>query len=190
MRNLELKAVAADLARLRQVLRALGAKRQPRVLHQTDWYFSVPRGRVKLRQRRGDRTAELVCYLRADATRARASEYQKLTVADPRGLLRLLRAMFTPDVCVRKRRDLWLYGTTRVHLDRVVGLGSFVEIEVPFTRQATSARRVMQTLVDRLGIADGDRLACSYADLQAGRGARPVSAGSPTRGRMRQGEHR
>jgi predicted adenylyl cyclase CyaB len=172
MKNLELKAVATSLPRLRRVLRELGARQGPRTLDQVDWYFAVPRGRLKLRQRKGESAAELIFYVRPDATRARTSEYQKLPVADPRGMLRLLRAMFEPGPCVRKRRDLWLYGETRVHLDRVAGLGTFVEIEVPFTRDATGARRVMRMLKDRLGIGPGDVLACSYADLLAGRGPR------------------
>jgi adenylate cyclase class IV len=165
MKNFELKAVAADLPRLRRVLRQLGAKQAPRPLDQVDWYFTVPRGRLKLRQRKGQPAAELIFYVRSDAARARTSEYQKLPVADARGMLRLLRAMFAPGVCVRKRRDLWLHGATRVHLDRVRGLGTFVEIEVPYTRSAAEARRVMTMLRDRLGIEPGDALACSYADL-------------------------
>jgi len=169
MKNLELKAVAGDPARLRAVLRTLEARREPRPLDQADWYFVVPRGRLKLRQRKGERTAELIFYVRPDTNQARTSEYQKLPAADAAGMLRLLRAMFAPDVCVRKRRDLWLIGETRVHLDRVERLGSFVEIEVPFSRDAAQARRVMRTLIERLGIAPGDVLACSYADLLARR---------------------
>ena len=169
MKNLELKAVAGDLARLRRVLRTMGARHEPRPLDQVDWYFTVPRGRLKLRQRKGERTAEIVLYVRPAANRARASEYQKLPTADAAGMLRLLRAMFVADVCVRKRRDLWLHGETRVHLDRVEGLGSFVEIEVPFTRHVTQARREMRALAGLLGIARGDVLASSYADLLARR---------------------
>ena len=172
MKNLELKATATSLPRLRRVLRELGARQEPLLLDQVDWYFTTPRGRLKLRQRRGDRAAELIFYARFDAARARTSEYQKLPVADAAGLLRLLRAMFEPAACVRKRRDLWLYGETRVHLDRVAGLGTFVEIEVPFSRSAVEARRVMRMLMDRLGIGPGDALACSYADLLARRAAR------------------
>jgi adenylate cyclase class IV len=59
-----------------------------------------------------------------------------------------------------------------VHLDRVEGLGSFVEIEVPCARDAARARRVMRMLVERLAIAPGDVLACSYADLPSRRGHR------------------
>jgi adenylate cyclase class IV len=173
MKNLELKAVAPSLPHLRRALRKLGARREPRPLDQVDWYFAVPRGRLKLRQRKGKPAAELIFYVRPDAARARASEYQKLPVADARGMLRLLRTMFAPGVCVRKRRDLWFYGTTRVHLDRVSGLGTFVEIEVPFIRSAVEARRIMSMLSDRLSVRPSDALACSYADLLAGRTARP-----------------
>ncbi len=172
MKNLELKAVATSLPRLRRVLREFGARQEPQPLDQVDWYFTTPHGRLKLRQRKGRPAAELVFYVRADSARARTSEYQKLPVADAAGMLRLLRAMFEPAACVRKRRELWLHGETRVHLDRVAGLGTFVEIEVPFTRDATGARRVLRRLRDQLGIGPRDVLACSYADLLAGRAAR------------------
>jgi adenylate cyclase class IV len=191
MRNLELKAVAADLSRLRRILRTLGARHEPRPLDQVDWYFEVPRGRLKLRQRKGAQTAELIFYVRPDARRPRASEYQTLPTSDAAGLLRLLRAMFAAGVCVRKRRDLWLLGETRVHLDQVNRLGSFVEIEVPFARSATEARRVMSLLRERLGIPPGDVLACSYADLPARRpgGDRSRLGTRPAR-RLARGVHR
>ena len=172
MKNLEIKAAATDLPRLRRMLTELGARHEPRPLDQVDWYFATPRGRLKLRRRKGEPGAELILYVRPNATKARTSEYQALPVADVPGMLRVLRAMFVPGVCVRKRRDLWLYGNARVHLDRVAGLGTFVEIEVPFNRSATEARRVMRVLTGRLGIEPRALLACSYADLLAKRAAR------------------
>jgi predicted adenylyl cyclase CyaB len=171
MKNLEIKAVAADLRRLRRRLRALGATRQP-PLAQTDTYFFVPSGRLKLRQRRGRRTAELIAYHRPDAKRARISDYQALPVEDASGLRRLLRGMFGEDVCVRKRRDLWLVGAVRVHLDQVDDLGTFVEIEVPLDRHAGEASETMAALMRDLAIAPSDVLDRSYADLLAGRPAR------------------
>jgi adenylate cyclase class IV len=172
MKNLELKAIAPSHPRLRRVLRELGARQEPQPLDQIDRYFTVPRGRLKLRQRKGEPAAELIFYVRADSARARTSEYQKLPVADAPGMLRLLRGVFEAGACVRKQRDLWLYGATRVHLDRVARLGTFVEIEVPFGRSAVEARRVMRMLTKRLGIGPDDVLACSYADLLDGRAAR------------------
>ena len=38
--------------------------------------------------------------------------------------------MFGVSVSVRKQREVWLYQNARIHLDRVRGLGDFVEIEV------------------------------------------------------------
>jgi predicted adenylyl cyclase CyaB len=168
MKNLEIKARARELAPLRRALRAVGATRLP-LLVQVDTYFSVPNGRLKVRQRRGARVAELIVYLRPDAKRARASEYQKLGVDDAPGLLRLLREMFEEDVCVRKRRDLWMCGTTRVHLDQVDDLGTFVEIEVPLEGSAARARQTMARLVGVLGIEPADVLDRSYSDLLARR---------------------
>jgi predicted adenylyl cyclase CyaB len=178
MKNLEVKATAHDLAAFRRRLREMGAVRQRRLLEQADWYFAVPAGRLKLRQQKGETAAELILYLRPDARKTRTSEYQKLPAADAAGLLRLLKRMFALDVCIRKRRELWLHGRTRVHLDEVEGLGAFVEIEVPFVRNVQGARRAARALIDGLGIAPADLLASSYADLLAGGNAGPGVAGS------------
>ncbi len=173
MKNLEIKAIAADLTAARRTLRRLGARREPKPLVQADWYFSVPRGRLKLRQRKGERAAELIFYMRPDATRPRASEYQKLPTADAAHTLRLLRAMFTPGVCVRKRRELWLLGDTRIHLDAVDRLGRFLEIEVPVTAGLGQARHTMQTLIEQLKIEPASLLGVSYSDLLARRTTPP-----------------
>jgi adenylate cyclase class IV len=167
-----LKAAAADLGLVRKRLRAFGAGQEKRPLDQVDWYFRVPRGRLKLRQRKGEDGAELIFYIRPDARTARTSEYQKLPVTDVKGTLRLLRTMFTPGACVRKHRDLWLRDDTRIHLDRVQALGSFVEIEVPFARDKARARRIMRAVRDCLDIAPRDVLSCSYADLLDRRSAK------------------
>jgi adenylate cyclase class IV len=171
MKNLELKTAGVDFGRARRVLRTLKARRQAQPLVQSDWYFVTPRGRLKLRQRKGERRAELIFYVRPDAEKARASEYEVLPTEDGARLLRLLRAMFTPGVCVRKRRELWLLGETRVHLDRVDGLGEFLEIEVPYTGAVAPARVLMRMLIDRLGIDPAQVLGCSYSDLLAQRSA-------------------
>jgi len=168
MRNLEIKASGVDFARARRVLPALGARREPRLLVQTDWYFLAPQGRLKLRQRKGERAAEVIFYVRADAARPRASDYQALATEDAGHMLRLLRSMFTPGVCVRKRRELWLIGDTRIHLDEVAGLGRFLEIEVPVAGNSAAARRTMRGLVHGLAIDPACMLAVSYSDLLAG----------------------
>ena len=68
---------------------------------------------------------------------------------------------------VRKRRELWLIGTTRIHLDRVEGLGDFVEIEVVLAEGQThaEAERLGARLMRDLGILPEHGVALAYVDL-------------------------
>jgi predicted adenylyl cyclase CyaB len=167
MRNLEVKANASSVQAMRARLRATpGAKLQP-IVHQTDWYFRTPAGRMKLRECAvaGARAAELILYQRPDTRKARTSHFVRLPVERPAETRRLLIRMCGLRVKVRKRREVWLFKNARIHLDRVSGLGSFVEIEVVVTRGMPQARRLMKLLVSTLGIQPADMLARSYADL-------------------------
>lgn len=169
MRNVEVKARVVDFGRVRRHLRDLGFARERQVLEQTDSYFHVTRGRLKLRQRKGRADAELILYARPDVGKPRASHFERLRVDDPPHMLRLLRAMFEPGVRVRKRRELWLRDDVRVHLDEVSALGRFIEVEVPVRtgRSANAARRIMGEIVRALDVSATSMLAQSYADLLA-----------------------
>lgn len=170
MRNLEIKARAASIETSRARLKALRGARRHVVLRQTDWYFAVPRGRMKLREivSARARRAELIIYDRPDRRSARTSRFVRLPAAEAAATRRLLAQMFGVSVCVRKQREVWLFRNARIHLDRVTGLGAFVEIEVVITEGMAQARRVMATLRTALGIRDRDLVAASYSDLLAG----------------------
>ena len=137
-RNLELK-VRCGPGGLAPVLeRAYAAAIGPfTTLYQTDTYFAVPEGRLKLReiQRGGERTAELIAYDRPDATGPRWSEYHHVPVepATAEPLLAALLATCGLLTVVRKRRDVAIAGRTRIHLDEVDSLGAFVELETVVT---------------------------------------------------------
>ena len=169
MRNLEIKAVVDDLGAVRARLRALPGAARHAVLRQTDWYFRVPKGRLKLRQFGSRRDAELIAYLRPDKTAARTSEFQRLPTADAAGTRRLLERMLGAKGCVRKRREVWLYRNARIHLDTVEGLGRFIEIEVVVTEGMPQARALMKELREVLGILSGDLIAGSYGELLGGK---------------------
>ena len=68
---------------------------------------------------------------------------------------------------VRKRRRVYLVGQTRVHLDEVQGLGSFLELEVVLTpgQSAEDGQLIARELLAALGVADTDLIACAYVDL-------------------------
>src|SRR6185369_8587441 len=80
-KNIEVKARCADLVAARRAARQIGARQQGLLL-QTDTYFNVRRGRLKLREIRGER-AELIWYQRPNRAAARDSDYVIVPVADP-----------------------------------------------------------------------------------------------------------
>src|ERR1700722_19885799 len=127
-RNVEIKARIEgrwdEVARLAEEIADSG----PVILDQEDIFYFVPRGRLKLRTV-NDRS-ELIYYLRADEGGPKESSYVCLPVGDVTTTKRLLAAIHGERGIVRKRRILYLVGPTRIHLDRVEGLGDFLELEV------------------------------------------------------------
>ena len=164
--NLELKARCSDLEAARERAREV-ATAWVGVDEQTDTYFVTRAGRLKLRQS-SLAGAQLIPYLRPDERAAKRSEYQVLAVEDGPGLARMLSAMLGVHRVVRKRREIALYENVRIHLDRVEGLGDFVELEAVWdggeAGLALQERR-LAFLRERLGIRDEDVVAGSYETL-------------------------
>jgi len=167
-RNIEIKAriasVEAVLARAASI--ADGA---PVVIDQDDTFFAVAHGRLKLR-RFADGSAELIQYHRDDSADAKASDYVRVPVADADALAEALTRACGTRGRVRKRRLLLMAGQTRMHLDRVDGLGDFLELEVVLRDGQSDAdgTAIAERLMTALAIAPEDRLAGAYLDLAAG----------------------
>lgn len=127
VRLLELKARHPDLDQAERWC----AKRATPIeeVAQTDTYFPVGEGRLKLRVVRGRAAGTLIAYWREDTPGPKRSRVSLLAVADPASLLSILRGALGVLVEVRKRRQVFRWGEVQVHLDRVEGLGSFVEFE-------------------------------------------------------------
>lgn len=165
--NLEIKFRIDDLAAVEQKA-ALIADSGPLVLVQHDVFFRSPAARLKLR-RFQDRPAELIAYQREDSESVRESSWLSYPTADADRLENVLSKAIGKGVVVQKHRTLYLVGNTRVHLDKVDGLGSFVELEVVLDDElpATGAEQVAGELIDKLGLDNSQRVSVSYADLIA-----------------------
>jgi len=169
VRNVELKARDPDPERSLNASLALGAQDRG-WLHQLDTYFTVPHGRLKLREE--DATAELIYYERPDEAVERASRYNLVPIEDPDGLKASLSAALGVKVTVEKSRRLLLWRNVRIHLDEVPGLGSFIELEAvaePGSDLSGEYRSVAH-LRDALRITDERIIATGYSDevLRAG----------------------
>jgi predicted adenylyl cyclase CyaB len=68
---------------------------------------------------------------------------------------------------VRKQRTLYLMGRTRIHLDRVEGLGDFLELEVVLEdgESAQAGAALAGELLVKLGIAPEQLVKQAYVDL-------------------------
>jgi predicted adenylyl cyclase CyaB len=164
-RNVEFKARVAEPEALEARVGAL-AERGPTVIEQDDLFFRAGTGRLKLRRLDRDR-GELIHYQRDDARGPRLSEYRVVPTSDPEGLSELLSRALGVRGRVRKRRRLYLCGASRLHLDRVEGLGDFLEIEVVLDEGQTTEEggRVARELMGTLGIAEEDLVDVAYVDL-------------------------
>ena len=165
MRNLELKARDPDPPASLERALALGAADEGEI-DQRDTYFSRARGRLKLREQQPG-GAELIAYRRDDEPGARESHYRRVGVAEPAALGQALEAALGTLVVVTKRRRLLIWEDVRIHLDRVEGLGAFLELEAvaPADSDLEPERRRLERLRSELGIEDAALVAGSYSDL-------------------------
>ena len=167
-RNLELKLRVPDLAAARRACAGLAGLAG--VVEQVDTYFHVPIGRLKLRESVSGSAAPeatLIAYCRPDRADVRASDYHLVPVPDAAGLKSALSAALGVRGVVRKRREVLMRHNVRIHLDEVDGLGDFLELEAVISDEADEAlsRSRLDALCRLLGLAPGDWIAGSYADL-------------------------
>lgn len=166
-RNVEIKARVKDLALVRAVAERL-AGAPATVLHQEDTFFRVPAGRLKLRVL-GPDEAQLIYYERPNQTGPKTSHYSVAPVVDAAVLKAVLASALGVRGTVHKTRWLCLVGRTRIHLDEVEGLGSFLELEVMLQpgEDEESGRRTADELMKLLGIEPKDLIDGAYMDLLA-----------------------
>ena len=167
--NVEIKARVDSIDDLLPRAQALAEEDElPQLIHQDDTFFRVPHGRLKLREF-ADGSAELIHYHRADTVDAKLSDYRRVAVPDAAALRAPLDRALGTLGRVRKQRWLLLVGQTRVHLDRVEGLGDFVELEVVLHDDQTEneGAHIADLLMHELGLAQSERIAGAYLDLLA-----------------------
>ena len=164
-RNVEIKAVVAEPESLRRSVAAI-ADSGPTILRQTDTFFDVAAGRLKLRESEGH-PAELIFYARPDRTQPAGSVYLTASVPDPGAFRHKFGDVFGIRGVVIKDRALYMVGRTRVHLDHVEGLGDFMELEVVLEDREKEPVGILEadTLRRQLGVSDRDLVDGAYIDL-------------------------
>ena len=158
--NLELKIKAVSHAPFIFALKNAGAENMG-ILKQKDVYYRVKKGLLKLRIENGSFT--LIKYLR-DEKGKRWSNYELLRL---QGLNpeKYLNEIFDVEAVVEKKRKLYLYKNTRIHLDDVKTLGKFLELETLLTSDRKDAVNRFNEIIKILNLDTAKQIRASYKNL-------------------------
>lgn len=166
-KNVEIKArvPSVEFAKLKEQVSRL-ADSESVVLQQVDSFFVSQKGRLKVREF-SEGKAELIYYERHDLLGPKTSFYTRIEIDSVVELKSMLTASNGLLGVVAKRRELFFIGRTRIHLDEVEMLGTFLELEVVLDESETSTAgvAVADALMRRLQILPEQLISNSYFDL-------------------------
>jgi len=165
MKNIELKIGIENFQQIRALLKSADAQNIG-ILKQVDTYYNTKQGRLKLREINNSEFV-LIYYKRPDAIKAKLSNYELLSVEKDQleKLKLMLKCAFGEKIVVKKKRELWLLKNTRIHLDKVVGLGSFLELETVAKDNIKIARKEYKEIFNLLGLNKYKKYKKSYSDM-------------------------
>jgi predicted adenylyl cyclase CyaB len=166
-RSVEIKARIPSVDLLVPVAAGL-ADRGPVEILQDDTFFACSHGRLKLRTF-SETDGELIFYQRSDIAGPKESSYVVAPTKSPDTLRTALSLAYGQIGRVRKHRTLFLMGRTRIHLDRVEGLGDFLELEVVLEQDESvqDGAVLAEELLVKLGILPEQLVEEAYVDLIA-----------------------
>jgi adenylate cyclase, class 2 len=166
--NVEIKARCSDPSFARDYLLSHKAEHKG-TDEQTDTYFNVTNGRLKLRE--GNIENNLIFYERTNQAGPKNSHFKLVKVEDAKGLKETLAGSLGIKVVVKKKREIYYIDNVKFHIDEVPGLGSFIEIEAgnilaDLTQQ--ELKEQCDLYMKELRIGDGDLVEVSYSDMLLG----------------------
>lgn len=168
-RNIEIKARITSVEALAEKA-AVFADQGPIEIFQDDTFFECATGRLKLRAfSQGE--GELIFYRRANQQGPKESFHLRSPTSSPATLREVLTLAYGQGGRVQKHRTLFLAGRTRIHLDRVAGLGDFLELEVVLENNEPTEVGISEAheLMERLGVDSSQLVEDAYVDLLAKR---------------------
>jgi len=133
---------------------------------QTDTYFNVATGRLKLRE--GNIENNLIYYNRNNQIGPKSSQFNLVKVEDAKGLKEVLTKSCGIKMIVKKKRDIYYIDNVKFHIDEVPELGSFIEIEAGNILADKTESELLEQCnfyLKEFGVKDEDLIAVSYSDM-------------------------
>jgi len=131
-------------------------------INQKDVYYTMQSSLLKLRIE--DDGESLIKYNRDEVNPDRFSDYDVIYLKSS-GSEKVFNSIFTVEAVVIKKRSLYLYNNTRIHLDTVEGLGTFMEFETLVINGMEDAKERFNFLIKKFEIDTSKQIKCSYRDL-------------------------
>lgn len=165
MYNIELKAKTENANEVREILISRNAKFIGTDF-QTDTYFIVNNGRLKLRE--GNIENSLIFYKRENLAGIKKSEIILYKSEPGSNLKSALMESLGILVEVKKEREIYFIENIKFYVDKVNGLGTFVEIEAIDKNETLGEvflKKQCEEYASLFKIKDSDFIAESYSDL-------------------------
>jgi adenylate cyclase class 2 len=160
-KNLELKIRCSSFTKIKKSLNEINAEFTGKLI-QKDVYYKIAKGLLKLRIENGHQS--LIKYFRDEKGKDRWSDFQILKFADS-DAEGFLRQIFNIETVVEKKRLLFMYDNTRIHLDEVKGLGKFLELETIVLFGLPDAKKRFKKIIGLLGLDFNNQIKKSYKIL-------------------------
>ncbi len=165
MKNLEIKARYPWTDEVVNILNEIDAQFKT-VEIQTDTYFDVNNGRIKIRERLG-KDAEMIQYFREDKADIKECSFSLVHVKNPESVKSILTREHGIREVIQKHREIWIWHNVRIHFDRVKKLGEFIELEAGIDDDNpvdVSESRIRELMV-KFDIKKHNLIEQSYIDL-------------------------
>ena len=162
---IEIKAKCKDQDKVRDILKGEGADFKGLDI-QTDTYFRVQHGRLKLRK--GNIENNLIHYDRPNQEGPKQSSVLLYKSNPDSNLKAILMKAIGVLVVVEKKREIYFIDNIKFHIDTVAGLGAFIEIEAIDENGSIGKERLQaqcEHYLARFGVCKNDLVDCSYSDL-------------------------
>jgi len=162
MTNFEIKVGISDINGIIDAVKKSGAIYKCE-MHHVDYYFSTGTFKEKIREI-NDSEVQKISYSRLEKVGRKESKYniENITQEEKKFLLK----QNNPLCVVDKIRKLWIYKNTRIHLDSVVGLGYFLELETVIKDiSVQNGLKEFKEVLELLKINQEQTVAYSYSDL-------------------------
>jgi len=163
--NFEFKARCSNIQKAEGILQQL----QPVFIGtdlQTDTYFNVSKGRLKLRE--GNIENALIHYQRSNTAGAKQSDVLLYQHQPDKTLKQILVAGLGIKIIVEKTRKIYFIGNVKFHFDEVKGLGNFLEVEAidkDDTIGIVQLKKQCDQFSNLFNIHPSEFIAGSYSDM-------------------------